>query len=102
MVRLARTTCVTPRAELDRLDHLLATVKRCERLIACHSDASIRSPELTRAVAELRLGLTAHESYRSLEKLLAVSPIAALRVAIPTVRATLADDYKKALAPRVA
>jgi len=89
---------MTPRAQLDRLDQLLATVKRCERLIACHSDASIRSPELTRAVAELRLGLTADDRYRSLEKLLAVSAIAALRVAIPTVRATLVEDHTRLLA----
>jgi hypothetical protein len=83
---------------LDRLDLLLATVRRCERLINCHSDASIRSPELTRAVAELRLALMADERHRSLEKLLAVSPIAALRAAIPAVRAALSEEHARLLA----
>jgi hypothetical protein len=93
---------VTPtRAALDRLDHLLATVRRCERLIATHTDASIRSPELTRAVAELRLALIA-DARQSLEKLLAVSSIAGLRVAIPTIRAALVEDHTRLLAKRVA
>ena len=92
---------VTPtKSLLDRIDRLLGLVRRCERLAALCADATTRSPELIRAVAELRIELVADDRYRLLDHSLSTPTVEAVTIGLASIRASIAQDQRRMLATR--
>jgi len=86
--------------DLDRLDTLLALVRRCDRLISLQGEAVARSPELIRAVAELRVALSTDARHAPLERSLAVPTIDGLRLALVGVRVAFTQEQRRLLGRR--
>lgn len=85
---------------LDRIDRLLGLIRRCERLAALSPDATTRSPELVRAVAELRLELGKDDRYRLLEHSVAQPTVEGVRIGLASIRASIAEDQRRMLSTR--
>jgi hypothetical protein len=93
--------CVTTtKALLDRIDRLLGLVRRCERLVVLCTDETTRSPELIRAVAELRIELAADDRYRLLEHSVSLPTVEAVKIGLANVKTSIAQDQRRMLATR--
>jgi hypothetical protein len=83
---------------LHRHDKLLGMIRRCDRLAALCPDPSTRSPELIRAVAELRVELAADDRYSGLDRPLAAGTVEGVQIALASARATIGAAQKRLLA----